>query len=46
MKLMLYLSKGENLDSVERSEISVTVGGAECEARTSPNDDPNTVRYI
>ena len=41
--LALYFSKGDNLDSVERSEISVTVGGEECEDRTSPNDDPNTV---
>ena len=41
--LALYFSKGDNLDSVERSEISVTVGGEESEDRTSPNDDPNTV---
>ena len=41
--MLLYFSKGDNLDSVERSEISVTVAGEECEDRTSPNDDPNTV---
>lgn len=37
--------QGSFLDSVERSEISVTVGGEPCTVRQAPNDDINTVSF-
>ena len=38
--------QGQYLDSVERSEISVTVGGESCTERTAAEDDINTVRFF
>ena len=35
--------QGQYLDSVERSEISVTVGGEPCTERQAAEDDVNTV---
>ena len=38
--------QGSFLDSVERSEISVTVGGEPCTERQAAEDDVNTVRFF
>ena len=38
--------QGLFLDSVERSEISVTVGGEPCTGRQAAEDDVNTVRLL
>ena len=38
--------QGSFLDSVERSEISVTVGGEPCTGRNRADDDINTVRFV
>ena len=38
--------QGSFLDSVERSEISVTVGGETCIERQAADDDINTVRFF
>ena len=38
--------QGSFLDSVERSEISVTVGGEPCTERQAAGDDINTVRVF
>ena len=38
--------QGSFLDSVERSEISVTVGGEPCTERQAAEDDVNTVRIL
>ena len=38
--------QGSFLDSVERGEISVTVGGEPCTERQAAEDDVNTVRYL
>ena len=38
--------QGTNLDSVERSEIRVTVGGEVCKDRGAEGDDMDIVRYF
>ena len=38
--------QGSFLDSVGRSEISVTVGGEPCTERQAAEDDVNTVRFL
>ena len=38
--------QGSFLDSVERSEISVTVSGEPCTERQAAEDDVNTVRIF